>query len=656
VKTVRERSRSPAAPALHRLKTAIYDDSDHVIQTQIEDFEPPGRRLPMEFPNFRFRARRSERSSLGEQRAIEGLERQLNGSWSLGNSNSARNHYGGQVGHVGSGQTTNGAMSSYSSTGESTTTESELDPFEPAPTFADDVSAGRSSEVVPFIKSSTWSKLNLHPDPHGTFQEIPSENEFERNLLEFRPVQARDSLPYRRESLRGLAVSFVSDRFVQGFSGIIVVISSIVMGLDTDFQARHPGQHPPAVYQQMDQAFTIFFTAELALRLYAFQNLYFAMPGWAWNTFDFCLVILQLLSSILCYTNDFNLDFMIILRLMRLTRVARLIRTVRLVEELRTMVASISASTKNLAWTIVLLMGLIYCVAVCITEVVSITDTSKHPEVAPWWGSLDRAILTLFESIAGGLSWDEAARPLNDHVSPIMLGIFCAYIAFAIFALLNVVTGFFVNEAVMRAQEDKDKYLANHISDLFFKQHVDEEEEEDAAITWETFQEKLASADMQEYFKAINVDISEAEGFFALLDVDGNGSVDPEEVVSGLLRLRGQAKAIELSLLSKQTRIMFDKLAEHQVWVQDTLLQALSLDEHQGIRRSFSVNSDVLDAQTPTTAPAGNATGSSSAPVGRRLRHQNSANSLTSGAFPSGSSSAANSTNNSKKRSSYWTH
>ena len=67
---------------------------------------------------------------------------------------------------------------------------------------------------------------------------------------------------------------------------------------------------------------------------------------------------------------------------------------------------------------------------------------------------------------------------------------------------------------------------------------------------------------MQESFKAINVDVSEAKGFFQLLDVDGGGSLDPEEVVSGCLRLRGQAKAIELSLLMQENRRIGEKMYE----------------------------------------------------------------------------------------------
>jgi hypothetical protein len=321
-----------------------------------------------------------------------------------------------------------------------------------------------------------------------------------------------------------------------------------------------------------DISFCAVFTLELVLRLLAHRMEFFTMAGSSWNVFDLALVILQLGSETSCAVVQVHSHFISVLRTLRLIRITRLIRFVRVIEELRTMLSSIAGSLKNLIWTLILLLGLIYTVAVGITETVAMQGPEVDSELIFWFGSLGRTMLTLFESITGGISWDCAVRPLIQEISGFMGFAFCFYISFCSFAMMNVVTGVFVNEASMRAQEDKDTYLANHISELFFQ----DPGQVDCQITWEDFQEKLACPDMQEYFKAINVDVSEAQGFFGLLDVDGSGSVDPDEVVSGCLRLRGQAKAIELSLLMKQTRLMFDRFSEHQVEVERQL---------EGIRR-----------------------------------------------------------------------
>ena len=58
------------------------------------------------------------------------------------------------------------------------------------------------------------------------------------------------------------------------------------------------------------------------------------------------------------------------------------------------------------------------------------------------WGSVPRSVYSLFKSITNGTSWELVAEPLGD-VHGIWLALFLLYIAFAYFAVLNVVTGVF---------------------------------------------------------------------------------------------------------------------------------------------------------------------------------------------------------------------
>merc|ERR1712113_1228347 len=102
----------------------------------------------------------------------------------------------------------------------------------------------------------------------------------------------------------------------------------------------------------------------------------------------------------------------------------------------------------------------------------------------------------------------------------------------------------FVEKAMRSAHETKDNYLVSNISDLFLS--CDSEGEDiNSQITLEEFKARMNRIEMQEYFKAIDLDPSESMGIFSLLDVDGSGSVDREEIVHGCLRLRGSAKALE---------------------------------------------------------------------------------------------------------------
>merc|ERR1712228_841234 len=91
--------------------------------------------------------------------------------------------------------------------------------------------------------------------------------------------------------------------------------------------------------------------------------------------------------------------------------------------------------------------------------------------------------------------------------------------------------------------------MGNHIAELFFSNN-------DRTITYEQFCQQIETEAMQEYFKSINVDPSEATVLYKLLDIDNSGGVDAEEMVNGCLRLRGGAKALDLSLLLYETTRM----------------------------------------------------------------------------------------------------
>merc|ERR1712203_6083 len=125
--------------------------------------------------------------------------------------------------------------------------------------------------------------------------------------------------------------------------------------------------------------------------------------------------------------------------------------------------------------------------------------------------------------------------------------LFCIYISASLFAMMNLLTGVFVDKAMRSVREDKDMVLAKRIRDLFLTDDM----EGPCEINWEDFSAKLRTNAMQEYFKQINVEVAEARSLFDLLDEDSSGSIDSKEIVEGCLKLRGPARALELSLLAR---------------------------------------------------------------------------------------------------------
>merc|ERR1712226_1696131 len=81
-------------------------------------------------------------------------------------------------------------------------------------------------------------------------------------------------------------------------------------------------------------------------------------------------------------------------------------------------------------------------------------------------------------------------------------------------------------------------------------------------LTWSDFESLLHTTEMEEYFRTIDVDISEAHSIFELLDIAGSGTLTAEEFISGCMRLNGNAKALDLMVLMDQVKGLESSIAE----------------------------------------------------------------------------------------------
>merc|ERR1711972_258170 len=147
--------------------------------------------------------------------------------------------------------------------------------------------------------------------------------------------------------------------------------------------------------------------------------------------------------------------------------------------------------------------------------------------------------------MGNGIEWRNLAIPLMKTISPAMAVVFCLYIVFTTLALMNIVTGVFVETALNRAREDREVYMINHLRDLF--RTLDENS--NGVVSWDELRANLNNPKLVPIFKELDIDPSEAKGLFKLLDRDGSGSIDADEFLSGCLSLRGPAKALDLQLV-----------------------------------------------------------------------------------------------------------
>lgn len=390
-------------------------------------------------------------------------------------------------------------------------------------------------------------------------------------------------------------------RWVRGtgfdyLSGALVVLNAISLGAQTDWQARHVTSETPPFYRALEVCFCVVFTIEILLRLIGHGRGFFSRANVLWHLFDSFLVITQLLEEFMRLAAAWgwvddpakenpsgqrskskmsNLSALRVVRILRLIRVMRLMRVLRLIGELRTLVMSIIGSLRSLVWAVALLFLMMYVMGVYLTQLIldhRLEDDTDHKNsdeilLVRYYGSLGDTVLSVYMSIFGGLNWEDILAPLRRQISEFVTPFFMFYIAFATLCMLNVITGVFVESALLTAKQDQDSYMVGTVQMVFDDYDLDK----NGRMSFLEFQRSLVSPDMKQVLGALEIDVSQAHGLFDLLDRDRVGSINAKDFVMGCAKLRGPAKALDLAILMREIDVQRSDLVQHVEHVNQTL-------------------------------------------------------------------------------------
>mmetsp|Transcript_27529 Transcript_27529/g.64164 ORF Transcript_27529/g.64164 Transcript_27529/m.64164 type:complete len:587 (+) Transcript_27529:42-1802(+) len=383
----------------------------------------------------------------------------------------------------------------------------------------------------------------------------------------------------------------------EGFFALVVISNAVFIGLDVQFQLGDATAQRSLEMQIIQYVYTFLFLMELILRVLEGGWRFFFNDDWMWSWLDLVIVIsslwevaLDIIQEIYRSQGDLesipgisNMKSFRIIRLTRLLKTAQFVRIFRFVMALRMLVTSIISTLKALLWALVLLGLIVYVFAVLFTQAVNdhVQDSAgqmlEEDKQASdlYFGSLSLSMLTLFMSIADGVSWHQVIKPLQS-MSWVWVMCYLFYISFTYFAVLNVVTGVFCQSAIESASNDHSMVVqalmdnkAQHIQklrDLF--SHLRENEKEGACvITLGLFEEKINTPAVREYFEALGLDIWDAWSFFKLLDSAGDGAVDLEEFFEGCMRFRGTARAMDVGRIMQDQRWLIKSQGRFQSYI-----------------------------------------------------------------------------------------
>jgi len=336
--------------------------------------------------------------------------------------------------------------------------------------------------------------------------------------------------------------------------------------------------------REIDKAFCFIFFAEIAVRVLADRQNFLKGPEWMWNLLDTSLAAACVAHAYL-EGQPLNLNAARIVRALRMFKVLQIFRMFRFFCGLRMMIMSILNSMHSLVGLTVILVLLVYTFSVGLMQGVSgYLEQSGHLAVDPpmdtllvMYGNIGSSMLVLLQCITGGVDWNQAMEPVL-KASPIHGVIFIIYIVFAVFCLLNVVTGVFVDRALQVAQIDRDLLVVEEIlKQKEFTTAVTEilnsvDEGGNGKLTRSQFQAVLEDEWVKSFFITLGLDFKDTEQLFALLDPDGdNEDISIQDFVQSSLRLKGQARSIDVCAVLFESKRISKKMSAFISFSQEML-------------------------------------------------------------------------------------
>jgi len=367
-------------------------------------------------------------------------------------------------------------------------------------------------------------------------------------------------------------------------SAVFFVIASnvIFIGVCADYAAANPKQDVNGIILFLEISFQAFYIVELAMRIFVHRIYFFIdMEERYWNLLDFGLVFFSVWDIVTTHIQDndsmtpgsssaFSATIFRVFRLFRLFKLFRAFRVLRSFHELRVLLRCICSSLRPLGWCMLLLTAFFYIFAIVFVNATAShllddnLDPSTRNGLLSQWGSVAKSMLTLYQAISGGADWKPMADPLRD-AGGIYYIVFLFFIAFILLAVLNILTGIFVDSAMRVSAEDADGQVALHVD----SEHATIQDfgrlfsvisggcpSIKSSVSYEQFRDRMASHTLRARFAVMGLMIHDTRSFWNMLQAfapnsaaAGSEEVDVNTFIAGCLQLRGEASSMNLHSL-----------------------------------------------------------------------------------------------------------
>jgi hypothetical protein len=382
-------------------------------------------------------------------------------------------------------------------------------------------------------------------------------------------VRLIDWISELREPPRsGMLADFVaSDMFERVVQAVILLNCAFMLVVANDEMANYENPNPTLGYISI--AFQLFFTAEVFMKLCVHRLYFFWNHDAGFNTIDFLLVASGLVDMIVSTVGSGSLA----LRTVRILKIGKAFRAVRVISKfrnLRAILVCIQGSFDTLMWSVLMLCVVFYMFSlIFVQQAAGLVQDMYHSHhdlqeeeqirldyLIRNFGNVFQGMLTLAMAALGGEDWGVPYRSLEECGWMAAL-FYLMFIAFTQIALINIITGIFVDSAMQNLAPGKETLArelqlekeAHSIELVNLCNEVDANK--NGMLKKEEFQDGLKKGRIPMLLQLIGLNRHDVQRFFDVLSESSpNGEVEISSFVHGCMRLSGAATSFDLQMLT----------------------------------------------------------------------------------------------------------
>lgn len=427
--------------------------------------------------------------------------------------------------------------------------------------------------------------------------------------------------------------AFIQDPIFVSAVVCAIVANTVYTTYSANYEMETLGQEHE-YHQTMEVVFLAVFVLELMLKLFVHRLYFFVNEDWHWNCFDFLICATSACDVLGLALPVGGVSFARSLRVLRVAKILRVIRMLRFLREVRIMLICMMGSVVSLFWAFVMLVFTSFLFALFFMQemapYLAANEAVDAPDKCPGgpedpselWACQRYYFRTIFSTMhvlgmasTGGKDWEEVWK-LIYPVGWDTAGAFLFYMVFFMFAVMNIITGVFVEHASILSKPDDEEAMLEHMrqlrSDVEYLTAIMEliDKDKSGFISVREFLTAMQNERIEYSLRSIGVDMRMPERYFTTLaSLSDKKELSIKELVFKIVDMKGSASRADVELLSLETRILKREVTEMFAGLKKLLRQVQASPASHGALSSRSRVSGrrISTPASPASARSANA-------------------------------------------------